>query len=110
MMGKKQQENLPTYSEKDIAAANKSLDQFISKCSAEVFRTFLPSVSKNFKTLPYETRSDVSDSVAYFEIKRFVENEKEQMIDCLKSVYHVLANSGCGVALVIHRKQNGCEI
>lgn len=110
MMGKKQEENLPAYSEKDIAAANKSLDQFISKCSAEVFRTFLPSVSKKFETLPYETRSGVSDSVAYFEIKRFVENEKEQVIDCLKSVYHVLANSGCGVALIIHRKQNGCEI
>ena len=110
MMGKKQEENLPAYSEKDIATANKSLDQFISNCSAEVFRTFLPSISKKFETLPYETRSSVSDSVAYFEIKRFVENEKEQMIDCLKSVYHVLANSGCGVALVIHRKQNGCEI
>lgn len=110
MMGKKQEENLPAYSEKDIATANKSLDQFISNCSAEVFRTFLPSISKKFETLPYETRSGVSDSVAYFEIKRFVENEKEQMIDCLKSVYHVLANSGCGVALVIHRKQNGCEI
>jgi len=110
MMGKRQPENLPAYSEKDIAAANKSLDQFISKCSAEVFRTFLPSISKKFETLPYETRSGVSDSVAYFEIKRFVENEKEQMIDCLKSVYHVLANSGCGVALIIHRKQNGCEI
>lgn len=110
MMGKKPEDNLPAYSEKDIAAANKSLDQFISSCSAEVFRTFLPSISKKFETLPYETRSGVSDSVAYFEIKRFVENEKEQMIDCLKSVYHVLANSGCGVALVIHRKQNGCEI
>lgn len=110
MMGKKQEENLPAYSEKDIATANKSLDQFISNCSAEVFRTFLPSISTKFETLPYETRSGVSDSVAYFEIKRFVENEKEQMIDCLKSVYHVLANSGCGVALVIHRKQNGCEI
>lgn len=110
MMGKKQEENLPAYSEKDIATANKSLDQFINNCSAEVFRTFLPSISKKFETLPYETRSGVSDSVAYFEIKRFVENEKEQMIDCLKSVYHVLANSGCGVALVIHRKQNGCEI
>ena len=110
MMGRKQEENLPAYSEKDIATANKSLDQFISKCSAEVFRTFLPSVSKKFETLPYETRSGVSDSVAYFEIKRFVENEKKQVIDCLKSVYHVLANSGCGVALVIHRKQNGCEI
>jgi len=109
-MGKKQEDNLPVYSEKDIALANKSLDQFISSCSAEVFRSFLPNISKKFEALPYETRSGVSDSVAYFEIKRFVENEKEQMIDCLKSVYHVLANSGCGVALVIHRKQNGCEI
>lgn len=110
MMGKKQGDIPQAYSEKDIALANKSLDQFISNCSAEVFRSFLPNISKKFKALPYETRSNVSDSVAYFEIKRFVENEKEQMIDCLKSVYHVLANSGCGVALVIHRKQNGCEI
>ena len=110
MMRKKKEENLPAYSEKDIAAANKSLDQFISRCSAEVFRTFLPSISKKFETVSYETKCNVSDSVAYFEIKRFVENEKEQMIDCLKSVYHVLSNSGCGVALVIHRKQNGCEI
>ena len=110
MMGQKREDKLPVYSEKDIALANKSLDQFISSCSAEIFRSFLPNISKKFEALPYETRSGVSDSVAYFEIKRFVENEKEQTIDCLKSVYHVLANSGCGVALVIHRKQNGCEI
>lgn len=110
MMGKKQEDNFPIYSEKDIVAANKSLDQFISNCSAEVFRTFLPNISKKFEAVSYETRSSVSDSVAYFQIRRFVENQREQMIDCLKSVYHVLSNSGCGVALVIHRKQNGCEI
>ena len=104
MMGKKQEDNFPIYSEKDIVAANKSLDQFISNCSAEVFRTFLPNISKKFEAVSYETRSSVSDSVAYFQIRRFVENQREQMIDCLKSVYNVLSNSGCGVALVIHRK------
>lgn len=110
MIVKKQETDLPTYSEKDIVTANKSLDQFISSCSAEVFRTFLPSISKKFKVEPYANKSVIADSVAYFEISKFVENDREQMIDCLKSVYHVLANSGCGVALVIHRKQNSCEI
>ena len=112
MMGKKQDDNLPlpVYSERDIAIANETLEKLIKSCSAEVFRTFLPVISKRFETRPYETKSSVSDSVAYFVINRFVENEKEQMIDCLKSVYHVLANSGCSVALVIHRKENGCEI
>ncbi len=113
MMGPKKEENIQAYTEpsiREIEAANKSLDQFINRCSDEVFRSFLPKISKEYRVSPYNNKNSVADSVAYFEISKFVENEKEQMTDCLKSVYHVLANSGCSVALVIHRKQNVCEI
>ena len=96
--------------EKRINKANRTLDDFIDRCSKEVFRDFLPHIAADYNVISYSNAGDISDSVAYFEISRFVENEKEKMIDCLKSVYHVLSNSGRGVALVIHRKMNGCEI
>lgn len=110
MMGKTPDKNIYALSENDIRLANQTLDSFIDSCSIEIFRTFLPSISKEYSVIPYESKGEVADSVAYFQISKFVENEKEKMVDCLKSVYHVLANTGCGVALVIHRKQNGCEI
>ena len=94
----------------EISEANANLNSFIDNCSNEVFRTFLPRISKDYCTLPCIIKGAIADSVAYFEVAKLVENEKEQMVDCLKSVYHVLANSGCGVSLVIHRRQNGCEI
>lgn len=97
-------------SEQDIKHASTSLDSFLDKCSDEVFRTFLPKIAETCEVAPIEAKGECSDAVAYFKISKFVENEKEEMVDCLKSVYHVLANSGSGVALVIHRKQNGCEI
>ena len=110
MMNNKSGLNAAPYSDELMTEANISLDKFIDKCSDEVFRNFLPSISSEYTVSPCNFNGSISDSVAYFEISRFVENEKEQMVDCLKSVYHVLANSGRGVALVIHRKQNGCEL
>lgn len=110
MMGNKTQLSTTTYTKEQLEKADRSLDRFISECSNEVFRDFLPAISKDYKVIPCDCKGEISDSVAYFEISRFVENDKEEMIDCLKSVYHVLSNSGCSVALVIHRKLNGCEI
>ena len=104
MMGNKTQLSTTTYTKEQLEKADRSLDRFISECSNEVFRDFLPAISKDYKVIPCDCKGEISDSVAYFEISRFVENDKEEMIDCLKSVYHVLSNSGCSVALVIHRK------
>lgn len=109
-MGKKQEEAVERYSAQQIREANNRLDEFINSCSSEVFRTFLPDISTAYEVLPRDSVSSVSDTVAYFEVGKFVENEREQMVDCLKSVYHVLSNSGCSVALVIHRKENVCKI
>lgn len=106
----KDNNSVATYSEEDVRKASSSLDDFLNKCSDEVFRAFLPKISETCDVCSLELAGECSDSVAYFKIARFVKNEKEEMIDCLKSVYHVLANSGSGVALVIHRKQNVCEI
>ena len=86
----------------EISEANANLNSFIDNCSNEVFRTFLPRISKDYCTLPCIIKGAIADSVAYFEVAKLVENEKEQMVDCLKSVYHVLANSGCGVSLVAY--------
>lgn len=98
------------YSIQDIEAANKSLDIYLDRCSDRIFKTYLPKISAICSVAPFEHKGELSDSVAYFTISKFVENQNEKIVDCLKSVYHVLANSGAGVALVIHRKQNYCEI
>lgn len=98
-----------TINEHELAKANGQLDEFINNCSSEVFRAFLPSISQKYKVIPNGIKVPISETVAYFRISKFVGNEEERMVDCLKSVYHVLANSGCGVALIIRRTQNECE-
>ena len=87
------------------------LRQFVEENADGIFRTYLSDISSpETAVIPFSGKARVADSVAYFPVSKFVGNEAEKMTDCMKTVYHVLANSGCSVSLVIHRRQNECEL
>ena len=100
-----------TATEKNVnKEAEAKLREFVETYSDDVFRSFLSEMSSpETRVVPFSGTSRIADSVAYFPVSKFVVNESEKATDCLKTVYHVLANSNCCVALLIHRKQNECE-
>ena len=84
--------------------------QVINACSDQVFRNYLPRISDDYNSV--ETPSDMraTEQVACFEIKQFVDCDDDQLIDCLETVYHVLAGSGDTVSLIVRRRVNTCII
>ena len=85
-------------------------DEIIKSCSEKVFRNYLPHISNDY--LPIEPPKGMrsTEQIASFEVKQFVECEDEQLIDCLETVYHVLAGSGNTVSLIVRRRVNNCVI
>ena len=82
----------------------------ITACSDQVFRSYLPLISEKYTPKMVSTESKATEQVACFEIKQFVDSDDEQVIDCLKTVYHVLAGSGNTVALIVRRRVNTCIV
>ena len=88
----------------------KDKDEIIKSCSEKVFRNYLPHIYEEYKPEAAPKDKRVTEQIACFEIKQFVDCEDEQLIDCLETVYHVLAGSGDTVSLIVRRRVNTCII
>ena len=82
----------------------------IKECQSQVFRDYLPRISEEYTPISAPTEVRATEQVACFEVKQFVECDEEQLIDCLETVYHVLAGTGNTVALIVRRRVNTCII
>lgn len=85
-------------------------EEIIKSCSEKVFRNYLPHISEEYKPVEAPKGVRTTEQIACFEVKQFVECEDEQLIDCLETVYHVLAGSGNTVSLIVRRRKNDCII
>ena len=88
----------------------KDKDEIIRSCSEKVFRNYLPHIYEEYKPEAAPKGIRVTEQIACFEVKQFVDSEDEQLIDCLETVYHVLAGSGDTVSLIVRRRVNTCII
>ena len=84
--------------------------KIIDACSEQVFRNYLPRISKDYSPQKAPTDAIATEQVACFEVKQFVDCEEDQLIDCLETVYHVLAGTGDTVSLIVRRRVNNCII
>ena len=73
--------------------SNMDRDAIIRSCSEKVFRSYLPHISEEYTPLEAPKGIRTTEQIASFEVKQFVECDDEQLIDCLETVYHVLAGS-----------------
>ena len=94
----------------ELREKQEKVQKIINDCSEQVFRSYLPRISKEYT--PEVAPSDVraTEQVACFEIKQFVDCDDDQLIDCLETVYHVLAGTGDTVSLIVRRRVNTCII
>lgn len=84
--------------------------KIIKECTSQVFRDYLPRIAEEYKAVAVSPDAKATEQVASFEVKQFVECDEEQLIDCLETVYHVLAGSGNTVSLIVRRRVNSCII
>lgn len=87
-----------------------TINDKISYYAAEIFKNYLPNISNKYSVKALKDAPKPEETVAYFEITKFVISEKDNMIDKLKNVYHLLAYSSRSIALVIRRKHDSCQI
>lgn len=95
------------YTPKEIKDAENKIVELIECNQAEVYKEYLSAICTQYDVVVPSASSMV---VSYFNITKFVIEEKDIVIDKLKNVYHMLANSDGSLALIITRKKDGCEI
>ena len=79
-------------------------EELLNRCQAEVFKEYLPYVSSAYHVCEIEDDYSPAESVAAFDITKLVLEKDDKVIEKLKNVYYLLANSGDSVALVLTRK------
>lgn len=112
--GKKNRE-IAKYKEKytpdEIKTAEKTIRKFLGTVASSVYREYLPQIARNYNVRKLLTDDRKTENcVAYIELKKFVVDEETSIVDCLKTVYHVLAYSSSSLALIIQRKRDECVI
>ena len=108
---KKEITNKQTYvAPVDSDEVQKVVNEMIGQCSASVFKNYLPYISRAYDVKSLEDSIAPEETVAFFDITKLVIEEKDKMVEKLKNVYHLLAYSDKSLALIIHRKHDGCQI
>lgn len=108
---KKEITNKQTYvAPVDSDEVQKVVNETIGQCSASVFKNYLPYISRAYDVKSLEDSIAPEETVAFFDITKLVIEEKDKMVEKLKNVYHLLAYSDKSLALIIHRKHDGCQI
>lgn len=88
----------------------KTPDELYGKSLASVFKEYLPYVSECYRVVPYGEGPEPTECVASFDITKLVIESGDNVIDSLKNVYHLLANTNDGIALIIHRTATDCRL
>ena len=88
--------------------------QLLNRCLATVFKEYLPYTSAAYQTRSfseqYHRNTSPAESVASFDITKFVLEKNDKIIDKLKNIYHLLAYSKNSIALIINRKRHNVRI
>ena len=89
---------------------DKDSTELREKCMSSIFKDYLPYVSQAYEAKDYRAVFEPTESVASFDITKFVLEKEDNIIDKLKNVYHLLAYSNNSIALIIERTKETCRI
>ena len=92
-------------------AAKELINRMLGTLGIEVYNAYIPQIKKIYT--PIRTTSEkfnTDNRIAYFDITKWVFDAKENYLDKLVNVYHVLSDVECSIALIFHRKKEGCTV
>lgn len=88
--------------------------RMMAASSVEIFNAFLPQIKSLY--LPIEQNAEYANgfnaenNIRYFNITKWVTDEKENNLEKLVNVYAVLSNELCNIALVFNRTKNETNV
>lgn len=94
----------------DDAAAEEITKRNIGAISVEVCNSYLPQISKLYLPIQESNNFEGNNRIAYFEITKWVKDPDEDNIEKLMSVYQVLSQEECNIALIYNRTKSRSRI
>lgn len=88
--------------------------RMMAASSVEIFNAYLPQIKELYlpveKSAEYEEIFSPEHNIRYFNITKWVQDKKENILEKLVNVYAVLSNEDCNIALVFNRTQKGTKV
>lgn len=87
----------------NITEDEKKIEIIMNSYAMEIYQAYLPEISKKYVPVKSEEEFRTDNRVRYFDISKWVTDEKEKNMDKLVNVYQALANQDCNIALIYNR-------
>lgn len=96
-------------------AAEELTKILLAVSSVEIFNAYLPQLKELYVPVQKETEYngeslDIAHNIRYFNITKWVTDKKENSLEKLVSVYQVLSDEECNIALVFNRTCLGTNV
>ncbi len=95
----------------DDEAAEELTSRLLAASSVEIFNEYLQHLQDMYvpikREAEYGTEFRANYNIRYFEITKWVTNNKENSLEKLVNVYEVLSNEPCNIALIFRRTCDG---
>lgn len=86
------------------------LDQNLGKIAYTLDKAYMQNLESNYEALPFSSEVTYAHNIRAINIKKFVFNKNEQVIDCMKNVIGAFSNTTNTLAVVVHRSVKDVSI
>lgn len=103
----KREEYLSQMPDPSDPAATELTHRLLASCGVEIHNAYLPQIEQLYSPVnpevEYAGQFDSAHNIRFFEITKWVIDPSENDLDKLISVYDVLSNDDCNIALIFNR-------
>lgn len=86
------------------------VEKILGSIAVEVHQAYLEQIHELYTPLSEPESFDLDKRIASFDITKWVFDTKENYIDKLVNVYHVLSRDKCNIALIFNRTKEKCKV
>lgn len=96
---------------RDREKENSIVQKYLGAIGIEVYQEYLGKLESIYAPVDTQIEKfDEDNRIRYFDILKWVVDTEEKSLDKLVSVYQVLSEEDCNIALIYHRTVEGCKI
>lgn len=110
----KREEYLSQMPDPNDPTATELTRRLLASCGVEIHNAYLPQIEQLYSPVDphveYDGKFDSAHNIRFIEITKWVIDPKENDLDKLISVYDVLSNADCNIALVFNRKKERSHV
>lgn len=110
----KREEYLSQMPDPTDPAAVELTRRLLASCGVEIHNAYLPQIEQLYSpvdpAIEYSGKFDPAHNIRFFEITKWVIDPSENDLDKLISVYDVLSNEECNIALIFNRTKERSNV